>query len=73
LQTVGVKRWLEQVLDEPVWGPKMRFVARPRQCGKTTLARTILERPVVQLVSEHGVLKARGRNVVSVSASRFLS
>jgi len=39
-----VRRWLEEVLEDPLWGAKMRFVAGPRQCGKTTLARSILER-----------------------------
>src|SRR3989304_3135156 len=39
-----MERWIEKILEEPVWGPKMRFVAGPRQCGKTTLARTVLER-----------------------------
>lgn len=39
-----MERWLEEVLEEPAWGFKMRFVAGPRQCGKTTLARAILER-----------------------------
>ena len=29
--------------------------------------------PVVQLVREHGVLRAKDRDVVSVSAARFLS
>ena len=39
-----MERWIEKVLEEPVWGSKMRFVAGPRQCGKTTLAGAILER-----------------------------
>lgn len=39
-----MERWLEKVLEERVWGSKMRFVAGPRQCGKTTIARRILER-----------------------------
>src|SRR3989304_5348096 len=39
-----MERWIEKILEEPVWGSKMRFVAGPRQCGKTTLAGAILER-----------------------------
>jgi predicted AAA+ superfamily ATPase len=37
-----LKRWLEPVLKDSTLDPKMRFVAGPRQSGKTTLARTIL-------------------------------
>jgi hypothetical protein len=36
-------------------------------------ARKLGSLPVVQLVKEHGILRARGRDVVTVSASRFLS
>ena len=31
-------------MEDPTWGSKMRFVAGPRQCGKTTLARALLTR-----------------------------
>ena len=37
-------RWLEPILEDPSYDPKVRFVAGPRQCGKTTLARAILAR-----------------------------
>lgn len=39
-----MRRWLESLLEDPLLEPKMRFVAGPRQCGKTTLAREILAR-----------------------------
>jgi len=37
-----IKRHLESALTEPSLGRQMRFVAGPRQAGKTTLARHIL-------------------------------
>lgn len=39
-----LERWLEPVLEDPALDPKMRFVAGPRQSGKTTMARAILSR-----------------------------
>jgi predicted AAA+ superfamily ATPase len=39
-----LERWVAPVLEDRALDPKMRFVAGPRQCGKTTLARTILAR-----------------------------
>lgn len=37
-------RWLQALVEDPILDPKMRFVAGPRQCGKTTLAHAILTR-----------------------------
>jgi len=39
-----IERWLAPLIEDPTLDPKMRFVAGPRQCGKTTLAREILAR-----------------------------
>ena len=41
---MGIVRWLEHLLLDPLWGHKMRFVGGPRQCGKTTLAKMLLEK-----------------------------
>lgn len=38
-----ISRWLEHLLLDPLWGHKMRFVGGPRQCGKTTLAKMLLQ------------------------------
>jgi hypothetical protein len=87
--------WLTPLIEDPTLDPKMRLVGGPRQCGKTTLARGILDRhhsqallfnwdhrlfsnklggiPIIQLVREHGVLEAKDRDVVTVSASRFMT
>ena len=35
-------RWLQDVIGNPLLGHKMRFVGGPRQCGKTTMAKSIL-------------------------------
>jgi predicted AAA+ superfamily ATPase len=37
-----LRRWLEALIEDTALGSQMRFVAGPRQCGKTTLARSIL-------------------------------
>ncbi len=39
-----LERWLRAILEDPALDPKMWFIAGPRQTGKTTLARSILNR-----------------------------
>ncbi len=39
-----LERWLASAIEDRALDPKMRFVAGPRQSGKTTLARAILAR-----------------------------
>ncbi len=39
-----ITRWLEALIEDPSLDPKMRFVAGPRQSGKTILARSILQK-----------------------------
>lgn len=38
-----IKRALEAMVDSSKWGRQMRFIAGPRQSGKTTLAKSILQ------------------------------
>ncbi len=38
------KRVLESIAFDEEWGRQMRFIAGPRQCGKTTLARNFLSK-----------------------------
>ena len=67
---------MEGVVEDPAWGSKMRFVALRRtdvESHHRLFASKLGGIPIVQLVSEHGVLKAFDRDVVIVSASRFLS
>lgn len=35
---------IEKIIIDELWGRQMRFIAGPRQCGKTTLAKAILKR-----------------------------
>ena len=39
-----IKRYLEQAAFLPEYGRQMRFIAGPRQSGKTTIARNKLEK-----------------------------
>jgi predicted AAA+ superfamily ATPase len=39
-----LERWLQPLMEDPALDPKMRFIAGPRQCGKTTLGRSVLAR-----------------------------
>ena len=39
-----LERWLAPLIEDPALDPKMRFIAGPRQSGKTTLARAVLAR-----------------------------
>lgn len=39
-----IKRYLEQAAFSPTYGRQMRFIAGPRQAGKTTIARNKLEK-----------------------------
>ncbi|MBI4430572.1 MAG: ATP-binding protein [Candidatus Omnitrophica bacterium] len=37
-----LQRMLSEVVTNTLWGRQMRFIVGPRQCGKTTLAKSIL-------------------------------
>jgi len=39
-----IKRYLEDIAFSPVFSRQMRFIAGPRQTGKTTIAKKKLER-----------------------------
>ena len=39
-----IKRHVDKICFSPDFGRQMRFVAGPRQVGKTTLAKSFLER-----------------------------
>lgn len=38
------ERFIETLITDELWGRQMRFIAGPRQCGKTTLAKSILQK-----------------------------
>ena len=70
-----VKRFIEEIVFNPVFGRQMRFITGPRQCGKTTMAKEKLKsegtpemyfnwdsREVKQNYREHGNLLPDKKN-----------
>ncbi len=76
METRYKKRFIQQIIFSELFGRQMRFIAGPRQCGKTTLAKQkkILGGiPFVQVVKDSNVMKVINPDFYIVSASRFFA
>lgn len=71
-----IKRYLEQAAFLPEYGRQMRFIAGPRQSGKTTIARNKLEKegtPGLYYNWDSRLLRKRYREETDILATDILS